>query len=80
MFGVPRPRKGSDEMAEGKIKRLNDKGFGFIETTSSDGKDVFFHQSSCEDCQFNELQEGQSVSFEMGQGPKGPRAEKVRLI
>ena len=65
-------------MAEGKIKRLTDKGFGFIETGS--GKDLFFHMSAVEGARFEDLQEGQRVSFSEGQGPKGPRAEKVKLI
>ena len=65
-------------MAEGKIKRLTDRGFGFIET--SEGKDLFFHMSACVDCHFDELREGQTVSFDVGQGPKGPRAENVRLV
>lgn len=65
-------------MAEGTIKRLTDKGFGFID--AGGGKDMFFHMSSVEGVHFNELQEGQAVSFEVGQGPKGPRAEQVRPI
>ena len=62
-------------MAEGTIKRLTDKGFGFIDTGS--GKDIFFHMSALEGVHFDELREGQSVSFTEGQGPKGPRAENV---
>ena len=65
-------------MSEGTIKRLTDKGFGFIETTS--GKDLFFHMSACEGVNFEQLQQGQKVSFNEGQGPKGPRAENVKLI
>jgi CspA family cold shock protein len=65
-------------MAEGTIKRLTDRGFGFIETT--DGKDMFFHMSSVEGTTFEQLQEGNKVSFEIGEGPKGPRAEQVRVI
>ena len=65
-------------MAEGTIKRLTDKGFGFI--SMGTGDDVFFHMSACEGVDFNQLQEGQRVSFTVGQGPKGPRAEKVRLV
>lgn len=65
-------------MAEGTIKRLTDKGFGFISTGSGDN--VFFHQSSVEGTSFDQLQEGQKVSFDVGQGPKGPRAEHVRVI
>jgi cold shock protein len=70
--------EGSLPMAEGTIKRLTDKGFGFIETGT--GKDLFFHMSACEGVRFEELQQGQKVSFTEGQGPKGPRAENVKLI
>ena len=62
----------------GTIKRLTDKGFGFI--ASSDGNEYFFHQSACTGVRFNELREGQAVTFERGQGPKGPRAENVRAV
>lgn len=64
-------------MAEGTIKRITDKGFGFISTES--GTDMFFHSSSLEGVRYEELREGQRVSYEVGQGPKGPRAENVRL-
>ncbi len=60
----------------GTIKRLTDKGFGFIAT--SDGTEYFFHQSACAGTRFDDLREGQNVSFTVGQGPKGPRAENVR--
>ena len=65
-------------MAEGTIKRLTDKGFGFINIGG--GKDLFFHSSDMEGVSFEELREGQRVSFNEGRGPKGPRAENVRLI
>ncbi len=65
-------------MAEGTIKRLTDKGFGFIETNT--GKDLFFHMSAVEGTQFEALQQGQKVSFTEGQGPKGPRAENVKVL
>ena len=61
----------------GTIKRLTDKGFGFI--GASDGSEYFFHQSACVGTRFDELREGQPVTFERGQGPKGPRAENVRV-
>lgn len=64
-------------MAEGTIKRLTDKGFGFI--NAGGAKDIFFHSSDLEDVRYEELQEGQRVSFNEGHGPKGPRAENVRL-
>ncbi|MCY2967194.1 MAG: cold shock domain-containing protein [Planctomycetota bacterium] len=65
-------------MAEGKIKRLTDKGFGFIETGSD--TDMFFHSSNVEGVTFDQLREGQKVSYTAGRGPKGPRAENVRPV
>ncbi|MFK7817389.1 MAG: cold-shock protein [Planctomycetaceae bacterium] len=65
-------------MAEGTIKKVTDKGFGFIDIGG--GKDLFFHMSNLEGCQFDSLYEGQKVSFTEGQGPKGPRAENVRVV
>ena len=59
----------------GTIKRMTDRGFGFI--TTAEGTDYFFHQSACVRTRFEELREGQRVSFTLGQGPKGPRAENV---
>ena len=59
-------------MAEGTIKRLTDKGFGFIDTGG--GPDLFFHMSAVQGVRFEELQQGQKVSFSQGQGPNGPRA------
>ncbi len=65
-------------MAEGTIKRLTDKGFGFIDTGSS--QDMFFHSSNVEGVRYDELREGQQVSYTEGRGPKGPRAENVRPV
>jgi cold shock protein len=65
-------------MAEGTIKRLTDKGFGFISNES--GSDLFFHMSTVEGVRFEDLREGQKVTFNEGRGPKGPRAENVRPI
>jgi CspA family cold shock protein len=65
-------------MAEGVIKRLTDKGFGFIDSGS--GKDLFFHRSAVDGARFEDLRPGQRVSFTEGLGPKGPRAEKVKPI
>ncbi|MEX1097801.1 MAG: cold shock domain-containing protein [Planctomycetales bacterium] len=63
-------------MAEGTIKKLTDKGFGFIDT--GNGKDLFFHVSSLAGVAYEDLHEGQAVTFNEGHGPKGPRAENVR--
>ena len=61
----------------GTVKRLvSDKGFGFV--AAADGVEYFFHQSACPE--FDSMHEGQSVTFEPGQGPKGPRAENVRVV
>jgi len=68
-----------DDMARlnGTIKTLTGKGFGFIAT--ADGQGYFFHQLACAGVRFDELREGQAVTFDKGQGPKGRRAENVRL-
>jgi cold shock protein len=65
-------------MAEGTIKRLTDKGFGFINTGKT--KDLFFHSSDLSGVTFEQLRQGQRVSYTEGVGPKGPRAENVTLI
>lgn len=65
-------------MPEGTVKKLTDKGFGFIDTGT--GKDLFFHMSALEGVSYEELEEGQRVSYNEGRGPKGPRAENVRPL
>jgi CspA family cold shock protein len=62
---------------DGTIKRMTDKGFGFIAT--AEGTEYFFHQSACAGAAFDDLRAGQAVSFTAGQGPKGPRAENVNV-
>ncbi len=65
-------------MAKGTIRRLMDRGFGFIKT--EDETDLFFHRNDLEGVEFNSLNEGQEVEFEKGQGRDGrPQAVKVRL-
>jgi len=65
-------------MPQGTIKKLiSDKGFGFIE---GDRGELFFHHSSVQDTAFEALSEGQSVDYTEGSGPKGPRAEDVRVV
>jgi len=62
----------------GTVKRVvSDKGFGFV--LGQDGREYFFHQSACVGFQFDSVREGQPITFEAGQGPKGPRAENVKL-
>ncbi len=61
----------------GTIKRLNtDKGFGFIRNET--GQEYFFHQSAIYGEGIADLREGDSVEFDIGEGPKGPRAENVK--
>jgi cold shock protein len=60
---------------KGTIKRITNKGFGFIATP--DGTEYFFHQSACTGVPFDSMREGQTVTFTISQGPKGPRAENV---
>ncbi|MDD3983631.1 MAG: cold shock domain-containing protein [Candidatus Omnitrophota bacterium] len=65
-------------MHTGKVKKLvADRGFGFISDT--DGREVFFHQSSLIDARFDSLSEGQDVEFEVEKSPKGPRAINVKI-
>jgi cold shock protein len=61
----------------GQIKRLTDKGFGFI-TPEGQEKDIFFHMSSLVDVAFDELRVGENVSFDIEESDKGPRAINVR--
>jgi len=65
-------------MAEGTIKKLTDKGFGFINTDGTN--DLFFHSSSVQGVTFDQLNEGERVTYTEGQGPKGPRAENVTPV
>jgi len=65
-------------MAQGTIKKLvQEKGFGFI-APSTGGRDIFFHMSVVQGTHFDNLHEGQSVSFDVVDGDKGPRAANVR--
>ena len=65
-------------MIEGKVKWFNEsKGFGFIEKNDGSG-DIFVHYSAIQSGGFKTLTEGQSVSFDVVQGNKGPAAENVK--
>jgi len=66
-------------MANGTVKWFNaEKGYGFI-TLDEGGQDVFVHYSAIEMNGYKVLEEGQKVTFEVGQGAKGPQAESVRI-
>ena len=64
-------------MATGKVKWFNNtKGFGFV--TADDGTDCFVHHTDILGDGFKSLEEGDEVEFEMAEGPKGPKAIKVK--
>jgi len=64
-------------MNKGKIARLTDRGFGFI-SQEGEEKDLFFHATELVDVEFNDLQEGDEVTFEVADGPKGQNAVNVQ--
>jgi len=63
-------------MQQGKITRVTDRGFGFI-AQDGEEKDLFFHSTELQNVQFDELNEGDEVTFEVAEGPKGPNATNV---
>jgi CspA family cold shock protein len=66
-------------MHTGVIARKTDKGFGFI-TAEGQEKDLFFHMNELVGVSFDALKEGDKVTFEIGDSPKGPNAVKVSLV
>jgi len=65
-------------MPQGKIKKLvSDRGFGFVEGEKGE---LFFHHSEVQGISFDELQEGQTLEYEIGEGRKGPCATTVRVV
>jgi len=65
-------------MQTGTIARLNN-GYGFI-TRDGEDKDLFFHVNELNGVEFDDLREGDKLSFEVGEGPKGPNATNVSLL
>jgi CspA family cold shock protein len=66
-------------VAEGTVKWFSEsKGYGFIE--QEDGEDLFVHHSAIDMAGFKTLNEGDRVSFDVGQGQKGPAAENVKKL
>lgn len=63
---------------QGTIKKLTDKNFGFI--AQDGGDDLFFHANSLVDVDFNDLREGDAVSFEVEDTPKGKAAINVQKV
>lgn len=66
-------------MQEGTIVRLTDKGFGFI-SREGESKDLFFHSNELVGVDFNDLKQGDKVTFEVAEGPKGPNATQISLV
>jgi len=63
----------------GVIKKKTDKGFGFI-TVEGQEKDLFFHGNSLVDVTFDEIKEGDNVTFDVEESPKGPNATNVKRV
>ncbi len=63
-------------MEQGTIVRLTDRGFGFISREGQE-KDLFFHSNELKNVQYNDLREGDKVTFEVADGPKGPSAVNI---
>jgi cold shock protein len=75
--GLLRREGGRKRMAQGTVKWFNqDKGYGFI-TPDDGGEDLFVHFSAIQGSGFRSLEEGEKVTYEVGQGQKGPQAQNV---
>ena len=66
-------------MQQGTVAKKTDKGFGFIKREGQE-KDLFFHSNELKNISFDELQEGDTVSFDVGDSPKGPNAVNVNKV
>lgn len=64
---------------EGTIARVTDRGFGFI-SREGEQKDLFFHSNELQNVQFNDLREGDKVTFEVAEGPKGLNATNINKV
>ena len=66
-------------MIQGTVKRIfRDKGFGFIKAI--DGREVFFHQSELFNLELQALEEGDSLTFDVVKGKKGPQATNIKKV
>ena len=66
-------------MQQGTVKTLTDRGFGFIAREGME-KDLFFHSNELKNVKFEELREGDKVTFDVAEGPKGPNAVNVNKV
>ena len=66
-------------MQQGIVMNLNEKGFGFIKVEGQ-AKDLFFHSNELKNISFDELKEGDTVEFEIGDSPNGPNAINVSKV
>ncbi len=66
-------------MNQGIVAKKTDKGFGFIKQDGQ-AKDLFFHSSELQNVAFDDIQEGDAVTFDVGDSPKGPNAVNVNKV
>lgn len=66
-------------MQQGTVARVTDKGFGFIAREGVE-KDLFFHMNELKNIKFDDLREGDKVTFEIGESPKGQNAINVNIV
>ncbi len=66
-------------MQQGTIARLTDRGFGFIAREGQE-KDLFFHSNELKNVEFKDLREGDKVTFDVSESPKGPNATNVNRV